>query len=210
MLAELELRQEGRELVGVILQEGRAATGGRAEVFTPGSVQWPADGIDLLPEHRADSEVKAIPERQPDGRISIRAAATDALRRAYAEGRKYLSIEFHAVSAVHTRGGVREIQKAMVLAAAMVRTPEYNMAVAELRQGTGQTLRSVIPSGVPVECECASPRCRYAHFEPQALRRVAVDTFQTRTITKEIVVGLNNFSRPLASLSKRHTTRRAC
>ena len=49
MLAELELRQEGRELVGVILQEGRAATGGLAEVFAPnGSVEWPADGIDIL------------------------------------------------------------------------------------------------------------------------------------------------------------------
>ena len=34
MLAELELRQEGRELVGVIVQEGRAATGGRAELFS--------------------------------------------------------------------------------------------------------------------------------------------------------------------------------
>ena len=203
MLAELELRQEGRELVGVIVQEGRAATGGRAEVFSPNSVQWPADGIDILPEHRADSEVKVIPERQPDGSISIRSRATDALRQAYAEGRRYLSVEFHALREVRTQGGVREIQKAIVLAAAMVKTPEYNMAVAELRQQTGQTLRSVIPSGIPVECECASPRCRYAHFEPDALRRVAVDSFQTRTITREIVVGLNNFSRPLASLSKK-------
>ena len=88
MLAELELRQEGRELVGVILQEGRAATGGRAELFSNGSVEWPADGIDILPEHRAESEVKVIPERQEDGRISIRARATDALRQAYAEGRR--------------------------------------------------------------------------------------------------------------------------
>ena len=184
MLAELELRQEGRELVGVIVQEGRAATGGRAEVFSPNSVQWPADGIDILPEHRAESEVKVIPERQEDGRISIRARATDALRQAYAEGRRYLSVEFHALREVRTQGGVREIQKAMVVSAAMVKNPEYNMAVAELRQQTGQTLRSIIPSGVPVECECASPRCRYAHFD-DALRRVAVDSFQTRTIKRD-------------------------
>ena len=129
---EIELRQNGREFVGIILQEGRAATGGRAELFSNGSVEWPADGIDILPEHRAESEVKVIPERQDDGRISIRARATDALRRAYAEGRKYLSVEFHALREVRTQGGVREIQKAMVVSAAMVKNPEYNMAVAEL------------------------------------------------------------------------------
>ena len=198
---EIELRQNGRELVGVILQEGRAATGGRAEVFAPNSVEWLGEGIEIRTVHRGAPEVKAIPERQADGRITIRAAATDAIRRAYAEGKKYLSVEFHPIRQMQTRAGVREIQRAVVIGAAMVANPEYNQAVAEIRQGTGQTLRSVIPSGIPVECECASPRCRYAHFEPDALRRVGVDTFQTRT--KEVVVGFNNFSRPLASLSKK-------
>ena len=61
MLAELELRQEGRELVGVIVQEGRAATGGLAEVFAPNSIEWPADGIDILPMHRGAPAVKAHP-----------------------------------------------------------------------------------------------------------------------------------------------------
>ena len=197
---EIELRQEGRELVGVVLQEGRAATAGRAEVFAPNSVEWPADGIDILPLHRAAGEIKAIPERQADGRITIRAAATSALRRAYAEGRKYLSVEFHAIREVRTSGGVREIQKAIVTAAAMVKTPEYNMAVAEIRQGTGQTLQAIVPAGVPVECECSSPKCRYAHFEPDALRQVGVDTFQTRT--KEVLVGYNNYQHPLGSVSK--------
>ena len=200
MLAELELRQEGRELVGVILQEGRAATGGRAEVFAPNSVQWPADGIDILPMHRGAPAVKAIPERQPDGRISIRAAATDALRQAYAEGRRHLSVEFHAIRHTFTKGGVREIQKAMVVAAAMVKTPEYSMAVAELRQGTGQTLQAIIPAGVPVECECSTPKCRYAHFEPKALREVSRDSFEKRT--KEVLIGYNNYQHPLGSVSK--------
>ena len=67
-------------------------------------------------------------------------------------GAEYLSVEFHALREVRTQGGVREIQKAIVLAAAMVKTPEYNQAVAELRQ-SGQTLQAVIPAGVPVECE---------------------------------------------------------
>ena len=183
-MLELELREHGRELHGVIVQEGRAATGGRAEVFAPNSIEWPASGIDILPEHRAESEVKVIPERQDDGRISIRARATDALRKAYAEGRRYLSVEFHALREVRTPGGVREIQKAMVVAAAMVKTPEYSMAVAELRQGTGQTLQAIIPAGVPVECECSTPKCRYAHFEPKALREVSRDSFEKRTKCK--------------------------
>ena len=199
-MLELELREHGRELHGVIVQEGRAATGGRAEVFAPNSIEWPASGIDILPEHRAESEVKVIPERQDDGRISIRARATDALRKAYAEGRRYLSVEFHALREVRTPGGVREIQKAMVVAAAMVKTPEYSMAVAELRQGTGQTLQAIIPAGVPVECECSTPKCRYAHFEPKALREVSRDSFEKRT--KEVLIGYNNYQHPLGSVSK--------
>ena len=49
---ELREASEGPLLRGVVLQEGRAAQGGRAEVFAPLSVTWPANGIALLAEHR--------------------------------------------------------------------------------------------------------------------------------------------------------------
>ena len=44
--SELELRStdEGPRLTGIILQEGRAATGGRAELFTLGALSWDASG----------------------------------------------------------------------------------------------------------------------------------------------------------------------
>ena len=69
-----------------------------------------------------------------------------------------------------------------------------------LRQGTGQTLQAVIPAGVPVECECSTPKCRYAHFEPKALREVSRDSFEKRT--KEVLIGYNNYQHPLGSVSK--------
>ena len=50
--AEVREADDGPMLRGVVLQEGRAAQGGRAEVFSPFSVMWPADGIKLLGAHR--------------------------------------------------------------------------------------------------------------------------------------------------------------
>ena len=70
-------------LRGVILTEGRAASGGRAELFAPGSVVWPSDRIGILTEHRATGEVRAVPTRdQATVEIRVEARATDAIRRA--------------------------------------------------------------------------------------------------------------------------------
>ena len=49
--ALVEIRAEGEHLHGQILQEGRAATAGRAELFAPGSITWPADGVRILDKH---------------------------------------------------------------------------------------------------------------------------------------------------------------
>ena len=42
-------------------------------------------------------------------------------------------MEFHAIREVRTAGGVREIQRALVDAAAMVASPEYAQATSEVR-----------------------------------------------------------------------------
>ena len=196
----LEIRREGNELVGVIVQEGRAATGGRAEVFAPDSVQWAVDGIDLLPEHLATSEVKAIPERQADGRISIRATATDALKRAYADGRRYLSVEFHSLREVRTRGGIREIQKAIVIAAAMVKIPEYNMAHAEIRQG-GFTLRSLIPTFLDLSCSCSGFDCDFAFFDDDSMDAM-YESIDNASTARPIVSAFKDFGSVLGSANK--------
>ena len=44
---KVEIRESGM-LHATILTEGRAASGGRREVFVPGSVSWPAEAYESL------------------------------------------------------------------------------------------------------------------------------------------------------------------
>ena len=132
----IEVRETaGREpeLAGCILVEGRAASGGRAEVFAPGSVQWPSEGVEIAPAHDAGTETRAHPVRGSDGALSIRARATDKLRAAVAAGAKYMSVEFHALQERTTKGGVREVLRALVMRAALTASPEYDSTHAEIR-----------------------------------------------------------------------------
>ena len=138
----IELRQadEGREpeLHGVMLTEGRAASGGRAELFVPGSVQWPSEGVEVAPGHELPSEARAQPVRESDGRLTLRARATDALRQAVESGAKFMSVEFHALKERRTQAGVREILTALVVRAALVKRPEYDVTSAEIRAKQGR------------------------------------------------------------------------
>ena len=45
-----------------------------------------------------------------------------------------MSVEFHALDAIQTPAGVREIRRAMVGAAALTDDPEYEQTRAELRE----------------------------------------------------------------------------
>lgn len=133
---ELELREEeGQEptLHGVIIQEGRAATGGRAELFAPDSVTWPADGVEIATRHLGPAETRAAVTRDEQKRLTIAAKATPRIVQAYNEGKRHLSVEFVATRSRITKGGVREILRAVVDKAAMVERPEYDVATAELR-----------------------------------------------------------------------------
>ena len=132
-----EIREEGGDLHGCIVTEGRAASGGRSELFTPGSVTWPADGVAILTEHRGEAETRAYPHRDALGRIMVRAKATDAIRRAIAAGKRWMSVEFRALEERQTQGGVREILRAYVDAVALVSNPEYDTTAAEVRAGAG-------------------------------------------------------------------------
>ena len=132
---EVEIRAAdgGERLVGVILQEGRAASV-RPEVFTPGSLVWGTDGIAIRVEHRGAEVARAMPVRGPTGEIRISAIATPEIRAAFASGKRFLSAEFQALAETRTVGGVREIQRAFVSGGAMVRSPEYVQARAEVRE----------------------------------------------------------------------------
>ena len=132
---ELREAETGPMLHGVLLQEGRAAQGGRAESFAPLSVVWPSSGLALLAEHRGAALAHVVPVRDADGSLRIETRATPEILAAY-ETRRYFSVEFHAISEVRTRAGFREITRAVVEAAALVTAPEYSQAVAEVRSAT--------------------------------------------------------------------------
>ena len=124
-------------LVGLLIETGRVAAD-RAEVFTPGSVQFPANGIKLLAEHRGrmvarvqpvidGSEIR-IDHPLPDNAIGREVAAE------VRSGRKRgLSVEFYATSETRV-SGVREVTGALVNAAAVVPAGAYSQARVEVRE----------------------------------------------------------------------------
>lgn len=133
---KVEIREaegDGPRLHGVILQEGRAATGGRAELFAPGAVTWPENGIEIRTTHLGRAEARAMPSRAPNGEIRIAVQATPAIRAAVQVGKDAMSVEFFALREQRTAGGVREIQRALVDGATLTDDPEYSQTAAELR-----------------------------------------------------------------------------
>ena len=116
-----------------MIQEGRAASGGRRELFTPGSVEWPETGVGILLGHRQAPEIRARVARETDGRIVITGEATPAIREAVESGKRFMSVEFHSLGERTTKGGVREILRAFVADAALVVEPEYDSTAAEVR-----------------------------------------------------------------------------
>ena len=130
----IEIREadNGPMLHGVLIQEGRAASV-RPEVFAPGSLVWASDGVAIRAKHLGAEDSRAIPTREANGEIRIAAPATAALVAAFNEGRRHLSIEFHAVQETRSAAGVREIQQAFLPGVALVADPEYKQAKAEVR-----------------------------------------------------------------------------
>ena len=91
-----------------------------------GSPYWASIGAEV-------ELARAVPTRDADGSLRIETRATPAILAAY-KTRRYFSVEFHALSEVRTAGGVREIQRAFIEAAALVPNPEYPGVRAEVRE----------------------------------------------------------------------------
>ena len=130
----VELREAAgqRRLHGVLLQEGRIAAH-RKELFAPGACRWLAEGVDILTEHRGQSEARTLPTRQPDGSIVIDAAASPGMITAVESGKKFMSVEMHVLAESRNAADVREIQSALITAGALTDDPEYTQTSAELR-----------------------------------------------------------------------------
>ena len=129
---EVRASAAGPELRATLLSEGRAARGGRAELFAPGALLWPADGVAIRLEHLGAEVARAVPVR--DGtEVRIATPATPAIYDAVKAGRRFMSIEFTPLAEMRTAGGVREIERAFVDGAALTDDPEYHQTVAEVR-----------------------------------------------------------------------------
>ncbi|MYA43131.1 MAG: hypothetical protein F4087_12260 [Gemmatimonadetes bacterium] len=166
--AEIREANDGPHLHGVLIQEGRAARR-RREVFAPGAVRWPSDGVGILTRHHAAPEVRAVPERQADGRITLTARATAPIRAAVEAGRRFMSVEFHSLRERQTEGGIREILAALVPDVALVPDPEYAQTGAEVR---GVAFTGSVRTGRAIDCKCADGEASEVEFGVDAFRGV--------------------------------------
>lgn len=125
-------------ITGTLIEMGRVAND-RAEVFAPGSIKWPYNGVRLLAEHRGREVLRFVPE-EVGAQLRINAPLPDtALGRELAAEirsgkRSDLSIEFHATEEAQI-AGVREVRSALVDAVAIATTGTgvYDQAKAEMR-----------------------------------------------------------------------------
>ena len=140
----VETRQEANDLVATLVQESLPPTDGRQEVFVNGSIEWQG-GIDIKLVHLGASESRVVPERQPDGRITIKAPLTPAMRQAYeVENKRHMSVEFFPIEE-QVNSGIRTFKRALLIGAAMVVKPSYGNAKAELREETPKRKLVLLP-----------------------------------------------------------------
>ena len=181
--ARVEVRRSksGPTLHGVVIQEGRAARA-RREVFAPGSVTWPAEGMGVMARHSSNGgvvESRGMPRREANGIIRIAAPATPALQEAVESGRQYMSVEFFPMEERRTMGGIREIVKAFVPRVALMDDPEYAQTGAEVRrieERQGGAFITSITTDTEMDCRCsgtlAEDNVLEVSFSPGSFDRV--------------------------------------
>ena len=135
----IEVREvEGvNRLIGVLMPYGERAQD-RAEVFEPGSLSWPTDGVVLNRQHQRASPILRFIPAEVEGRLTVNAtvpstaAGNDALAEIRSGLFKGLSVEFRAVRQSIV-AGVRRISEAVLTGAALCDDPAYAGATVEAR-----------------------------------------------------------------------------
>ena len=144
--ADDSMASPGR-LVGTLLTYGERA-GDRAEVFEPGSLSWPDDGVVLRRQHDRGAPIARVVPEVRDGAVVVDVALpeTRAGRDAAAEVRSGLltglSVEFRARRQRYA-GGVRRIADALLTGAGLVDSPSYKGSAVEVRQRGGEVRRGL-------------------------------------------------------------------
>ena len=128
-----ETRSGPGRLVGRILRYGERAKD-RPELFEPGSLTWPADGVVLNRQHERGAPIMRVIPVERDGELVIDQALIDtqSARDAAVEIRsglmRGLSLSFQAKRQTFA-GGVRRIQAAAMTAIGLVDSPSYDAPV---------------------------------------------------------------------------------
>lgn len=205
----LEVRAEGRRLSGTVMRYGDISPSHR-ERFSPGSLKLAA----AVPVNLHHDREKAIGWHPGGGvkidldRTGVRLAADlppiPAADRALAEVRSGratgLSAEF-ICERESTDAGIRVIEAATLHGIGIVRNPSYPAAGVEARARSGKTLSVGIPTGRPVQCECAGGGCS----ESLILGEMMADAYQeifTEGTRRTVAAYLENYSTPIASTSR--------
>ena len=128
-------------IVGTLLETGRVASD-RRELFVPGAVQWPGRGVRLLAEHRGRAVMTFQPKIdgakiQIDDKLPDTAIGREVAAEIRAGRKRGLSVEFYAAEEGQVQG-VREVRSALIEAVAVVESPAYVQAVAEVRRKRGR------------------------------------------------------------------------
>ena len=129
-------------LSGVLLTYGERAAD-RPELFEPGALAWPSNGIVLRRQHsRAAPIARIVPEVRGDqvvldAELPDTAAGRDAAAEIRGGLLAGLSVEFRATRE-RMAGGVRRIGHALLTGAGLVDSPAYAGSTVEVRQRTGR------------------------------------------------------------------------
>ena len=125
-------------LFGTLMRYGEPAAGGRREVFEPGSLEWPAEGVTVNRQHNRRAPIMRVVPEERDGAVVVdaplpdTAAGRDAAREIRDGLMVGLSVEFRAALQTYA-GGMRRIKRAILRGAGLVHNPEYRGAAVELR-----------------------------------------------------------------------------
>ena len=209
-VSTVEIRQEGRRLIGPALTYGDVSPTHR-ERFEVGAFRDVDDGNTrtLNLDHRAMEAVAWMPGgglelRDTDSALELVAtipetpAGNVALRDVQTGRRRGLSVEFNAIRE-RRESEIRVIQVAELGNIGLVRSPSYKMSTVEIRQ-TGLELAASIPADTDLACECSGQDCTHARFARSTLGRMWADA---QTERGGNVIGFyGDYKTPVASLSK--------
>ena len=143
LLVPIEIRQdETRQspglLTGTLLTyETRARD--RAELFSTGAFRWPAAGFNINAQHNRQSAVVRVLPFVEDGAIKIAAplpnttAGRDAAENIRTGVYTGLSVEFQS-ELEKREAGLRRIERALLVGAALVDRPSYGDSLVEVRE----------------------------------------------------------------------------